>query len=543
MTILPSASELVKAWKKFYEACKKLSRLRFIRRELYERGYGLDSHDGSDQYSDEEEYEVPTNESPEKVKANDNDDYEVYMADASDRRRRYTEDVLGCITDEELEISFIQSLHMGPEQTAVYNKEMSRSLALCCPHGCCEEEILYASYEKLLRMEKMAKSACREAFREFEAARKDAALAQEKRAELQELNRKSSVVWFDEDDESSLETELQTTASSPSRRKRARNSAMMETKIFRSSKRDPRAAFSKGQPFRHSVESHPVESHPKSCVKQLQSFRSSAQIMTTTPTNPTNQSLSSYEDTCAIHVPSAAFSRNRNALLRRQDSEESFKTAASSISESNRPVVMNGAARMNAVSLLEETSEQPAMPATRLLDERRDSSTFFNMLKPSLASGMVMNPDPFGANKHSNEHDASSHAATKNLDPWEIVELVATEAEASASRTGILKRDHQVSDGVWHRPTFGRIRKRFERKIKSILTWGLSATEEVADVQARDSTFAVVTFTSRQAAIAARKCLSDGRGAGRWRTLEEVPTPPLADASAFNICDFRGCMR
>lgn len=137
---------------------------------------------------------------------------------------------------------------------------------------------------------------------------------------------------------------------------------------------------------------------------------------------------------------------------------------------------------------------------------------------------------------------ASFHAQTTR-DAWEIVELVATEAKSSASRTGTLKRDHRVDDGAWHWPTYGLLRKRFKKKIRSFFSWFISTTEDVTDVHARDSTFAVVTFTSRQAAIAARDCLADGRGAGRWRTMEEVPTPPLADASAFNICDCRGCMR
>jgi len=60
---------------------------------------------------------------------------------------------------------------------------------------------------------------------------------------------------------------------------------------------------------------------------------------------------------------------------------------------------------------------------------------------------------------------------------------------------------------------------------------------------AGESTFAVVTFTSRQAAVAARHCLSDSRGADRWNTVSEIPSPPLADAAVFNLSSFRGCVR
>jgi len=55
---------------------------------------------------------------------------------------------------------------------------------------------------------------------------------------------------------------------------------------------------------------------------------------------------------------------------------------------------------------------------------------------------------------------------------------------------------------------------------------------------AGESTFAVVTFTSRQAAVAARYCLADSRGADRWNTVSEIPSPPLADASVCNLSSF-----
>jgi hypothetical protein len=55
--------------------------------------------------------------------------------------------------------------------------------------------------------------------------------------------------------------------------------------------------------------------------------------------------------------------------------------------------------------------------------------------------------------------------------------------------------------------------------------------------------YAVVTFTSRQAAIAARQCLADGGGLDRWVEIEEIPVAPLADAPPCNIMFCRGCCR
>lgn len=56
-------------------------------------------------------------------------------------------------------------------------------------------------------------------------------------------------------------------------------------------------------------------------------------------------------------------------------------------------------------------------------------------------------------------------------------------------------------------------------------------------------TYAVVTFTSRQAAIAARQCMADGSGLGRWEELDEIPIPPLADSVPCDFCLCRGCCR
>lgn len=55
--------------------------------------------------------------------------------------------------------------------------------------------------------------------------------------------------------------------------------------------------------------------------------------------------------------------------------------------------------------------------------------------------------------------------------------------------------------------------------------------------------FAIVTFTSRQSAIAARQCLADGKGTDRWDHVDAIPVPPLADAPPRNFFFCRGCCR
>jgi hypothetical protein len=55
--------------------------------------------------------------------------------------------------------------------------------------------------------------------------------------------------------------------------------------------------------------------------------------------------------------------------------------------------------------------------------------------------------------------------------------------------------------------------------------------------------YAVVTFTSRQAAIAARQSLADGGAINTWRQVDDIPIAPLADAPPRNIFFCRGCCR
>jgi hypothetical protein len=101
------------------------------------------------------------------------------------------------------------------------------------------------------------------------------------------------------------------------------------------------------------------------------------------------------------------------------------------------------------------------------------------------------------------------------------------------------KKDAVIKSGAWKIPSIGSIFCRILKKIRSPMKKTFNAVDEIKSI----STFAVVTFTSRQAAVAARHCLADGRGVGRWVPVEDIPVPPLADAAVCDICDCRGCCR
>lgn len=64
--------------------------------------------------------------------------------------------------------------------------------------------------------------------------------------------------------------------------------------------------------------------------------------------------------------------------------------------------------------------------------------------------------------------------------------------------------------------------------------YGIMEKSGKAFVTALDHpTYAVVTFTSRQAAIAARQSLADGAGSNTWKQVDDIPIPPLGKCSQF----------
>jgi len=100
----------------------------------------------------------------------------------------------------------------------------------------------------------------------------------------------------------------------------------------------------------------------------------------------------------------------------------------------------------------------------------------------------------------------------------------------------VLKR--KMNTGSWSNP-FGKSRSFNDMNVvmENVIPSGFFTK------LTKSESYAVVTFTSRQAAIAARQCLSDGSGLDGWREVDKIPIPPLADSVPWNICDCRGCCR
>lgn len=129
------------------------------------------------------------------------------------------------------------------------------------------------------------------------------------------------------------------------------------------------------------------------------------------------------------------------------------------------------------------------------------------------------------------------------MSSWQHVESIVAEAKTSQRSL--------IASGKWTRPSldsfFGLNFRSFFGHTKTgvgkVKKWAKAKTAGAVEDLARESTYAVVTFTSRQAAVAARNCLADGRGVDRWVAFSDLPIAPLADASSCDPLTCRNCCR
>ena len=143
-----------------------------------------------------------------------------------------------------------------------------------------------------------------------------------------------------------------------------------------------------------------------------------------------------------------------------------------------------------------------------------------------------------GGDHEETEHDFDVE------DKWTRVTAIIQEGSRDKHAHYVTK-ERMISSGRWTVPTFKGIM--FAIRKNSSALWASFKLRmkppELVDDLVRSSSYAVVTFTSRQAAVAARHCLADSRGHDRWVAVGEIPSPPLADASVCHMSSFRGCVR
>lgn len=460
VTILPGAPELAKAWRKWYAAAAALRRLRFIRQVIKDRQYY--NIDEVNDEGDDDDGDVELQGGVAVINGIDADDDSVGFEIDDAFGIHQVDDFLGgspahgeiqhnnatfesngndkpTVRNEDIDV--FTSLNYGPEQQAVYSREMAQGAAACCPNGCCEGRVRRHPIDRLLEMEDETICRLEKAQYELQCAQMQAAMSS---ADGNETAPDSP----DEDDIVASAT--------PGKGSRDRLGIAPQSRY--------------GTP-----EPQVRDDSPGPC----------------SPASP--------------FVARATSPFNKNDTFLTMNSEGMFrvrKTATFDVEEGVSSSESHTVRRRNNTSTSEDT----------LLSSGKQQSDQWDQVNRILRLENVANDRASGEDCESNSNN-----------------------------------EQHIETGAWKHPLTS-----FASAIKTECCSGLravgklvkgKAADPLAKKIAKDTTYAAVTFSSRQAAVAARHCLADGRGRQRWLSLHTVPVPPLADAAPCDIITCRGCCR
>jgi Calcium-dependent channel, 7TM region, putative phosphate/Late exocytosis, associated with Golgi transport len=483
----------------------------------------------------------------------------------------YFRQVLGSTMEIDKDTHIYDSLEFGPEQASVYAREFAQSAAPCCPNGCNEGYIQRAPIDELVDMERIVAVQVHQANLElrdarFRALRTDGqnALNIHDQQRGQAPNQNTAVAPTvagtnavsphtinlaasstrllpptvkedeenDDDDDNILDmlpanAVLQPMASRYDRRASANddnnNAKAAVVDRLNTSRLGEIAASKKGD---LDLEAQLFQ---KSVVGDAQKPMVSRYDRRASANDDTNQKVAPavVDRLDPSRVGDIAASKKGDLDLEAQLFRKSVDDAKRSVkakpplppNKSDSVELDHQAHRRNAsligqfLSDIEPDSESTDYTGNISSKPPMRLDTLLSQRKPSLRK----------RNPHSSDNSSSAQ--------WAQVETYISEARKTDQSTG------------WHLPNLRWLVRRTKEHSKIIGKWAKKQSKVAVNSLARESSYAVITFTSRQAAVAARACLADGRGANRWMTLKEIPIPPLADAAPFDFITFRNCCR
>jgi len=375
-----------------------------------------------------------------------------------------------------------QILAYGPEQTAVYSKEFARGASTCCPNGCREEKLSQASLRDLEDLEADLKA---NVIKSFETLKE----VQKTNVVRDESDHKG--IHGEKDDKSTdaNDVELQLYSRTPTKFSTSVSTSYdVNTGIFDSETHHDHEIHRNGaQPTLD--EENPTVSFERNEQKRQH----------LPPLPPTRESPIT---TNFQPIRSSQMTLSNQGRVYWKD----VTTVGSHASEGDE--VSHGASwsvQTPRRFLSEGETNEPLTSSRR----RLDTGGFSQMTLPLVEENKISD--------------------------WEKVQQAVNDNNAASGN----KNEPTISSGAWKVPSFGAVMLKLWNKIRFPFLKTIDAVDEIKST----TTFAVVTFTSRQAAVAARHCLADGRGVGRWIPVEDIPVPPLADAAVCDFCDCRGCCR
>ena len=178
--------------------------------------------------------------------------------------------------------------------------------------------------------------------------------------------------------------------------------------------------------------------------------------------------------------------------------------------------------------------------------DKKPEVTHFNTIHETRSVPLNADEDEGGDRDHEehyvadnyHEEERQRNAAYSPL--WEEAERLVGSEQYMFRRGDGQVRKRTLNSGRWYNPFVQLPSSRVstsERVVGNMIPSGVLSRIITSE------SYAVVTFTSRQASIAARQSLADGSGLDGWKEVDKIPIPPLADAVPWNIFDCRGCCR
>ena len=582
---------------------------------------------------------------------------------------KYYRDVFGSSDNEDVEALLFQALNYGPEQSAVYSREMAQGAAACCPNGCGEERLRRAGIDELLVLERDAIAAVHDANMNLQYAQAKAAVSVlETDDPKMHLPQKGNQAEMDQHIESAGQSSVNTgtamhsvsTSEQPGHKKSASLEEMslpealqMEGQLLaKYQKRAPNLQLNRPAAIsRHA--SAPVRSIMGDDLLRTSNTKNHKRAETGFPgasgfqameegvelglgdlhstalptineasrsrsTNTGTPSKSSFaassQQQQQQHPTSVYVSNDPDHPLLRDDPSVLTKgtaggnsTGTSAISqsthggtattkklygriphgpsglatESNRAMALSddgkfylreaGSPRGSPTAVMQGSKGTPPVPfgggsnTGNLLDlpVTSKNSSVASEWPPATSQGLAssglnrrrLNTGASQSMRSNSSSRRRTYSGTEEPSvQWAAVERIISDdttiRDRDSRRQGeryAIGGKHKPTTGVWKMPTASSILKAacdiFTGIFKVMWEYASHKTNAAVNDLARESTCAVVTFTSRQAAVAARHCIADGRGQSRWLTVDEIPVPPLADAAACDFITCRGCCR
>ncbi|KAL7557538.1 hypothetical protein ACA910_019251 [Epithemia clementina (nom. ined.)] len=550
---------------------------------------------------------------------------------------------------EETEEQMLQALldnQFGPEQTAIYSREVAQSAAACCPNGCWEGAVLHATIDELLELEREAAANVHRANVELYKARQQALYRQ------QDLH--STLPFQALDPNMAVDADPNNGGNNDGGRGQSRRASTTSTGVPATIQTSPKPSSSQAQQNpgafdtndlvrNNSMLSLPdiLDVHPETWKAEVMVGDSSSLMMDHSASTNNSRSASSHrhhqQKTMTDHeqqaqlrnfleksqpsfgddssgkrmmrppivsrVKSAPMTRDRlpsdltleGELLfqktAQQQRRESLQHGYTQRRMGSFPLPQTQAHWLpcndRSFGMIEESSSSTSLGRKKMdkQQEKREKNNRSSTptykedfdLQQTKRSGSSSTTDSASIeekdeqqldNVESGLESISTHDATmesnnnkivtvEEVEPskWEKVQsIVASTRKAmyfsrlsrrmlnSQNARSILPTHHEAISGIWRWPSFHDLLISAQSRAKAATQY-ITKQTEVMDLS-RESSYAVVTFTSRQAALAARHCLADARGGTeRWKTDEELPIPPLADAAAWDLCVCRNCCR